>query len=79
MASNKTSNQTCENQDDNQWPRFLTVEAADQNVPLNLNAFVLQKAMDEMANAELDNVKPMKCQTYEIRQSVYWSTNKTAM
>ena len=60
MASNKTSNQTCENQDDNQWPRFLTVEAADQNVPLNLNAFVLQKAMDEMANAELDNVKPMK-------------------
>ena len=60
MASNKTSNQTCENQDDNQWPRFLIMEAADQKVPLNLNAFVLKKAIDGMANAELDNVKPMK-------------------
>ena len=60
MASNKTSNQTSENQDDNQWPRFLIMEAADQNVPLNLNAFVLKKAIDGMANAELDNVKPMK-------------------
>ena len=60
MASNKTSNQTSENQDDNQWPRFLIVIAADQNVPLNLNAFVLKKAIDGMANAELDNVKPMK-------------------
>ena len=27
---------------------------------LNLNAFVLKKAIDGMANAELDNVKPMK-------------------
>ena len=60
MASNKTSNQTCENQDDNQWPRFLIMEAADQNVPLNSNVFVLKKAIDGMANAELDNVKPMK-------------------
>ena len=60
MASNKTSNQTCENQDDNQWPRFLIMEAADQNVPLNLNAFVLKKAIDGMAKAELNNVKPMK-------------------
>ena len=60
MASNKTSNQTCENQDDNKWPRFLIMEAADQKVPLNLNAFVLKKAIDGMANAELDNVKPMK-------------------
>ena len=60
MASNKTSNQTCENQDDNQWPRFLIMEAADQNVPVNLNAFVLKKAIDGMANAELDNVKPIK-------------------
>ena len=60
MASNKTSNQTCENEDDNQWPRFLIMEAADQNVPLNLNAFVLKKAIDGLANAELDNVKPMK-------------------
>ena len=56
----QTSNQPCENQDDNQWPRFLILEAADQKVPLNLNAFVSKKAIDEMANAELDNVKPMK-------------------
>ena len=27
---------------------------------MNLNAFVLKKAIDGMANAELDNVKPMK-------------------
>ena len=60
MASNKTSNQTSENQNDNQWPRFLIMEAADEKVPLNLNAFVLKKAIDGMANAELDNVKPMK-------------------
>ena len=60
MASNTTSNQTSENQNDNQWPRFLTMEAADQNVPLDLNSFVLTKAIDGMANAELDNVKPMK-------------------
>ena len=60
MASNRTSNQTSENQDDNQWPRFLIMEAADQNVPLNLNAFVLKIAIDGMANAELYNVKPMK-------------------
>ena len=60
MASNKASNQTCENQDDNQWPRFLIMEAADKNVSLDLNVFVLKKAIDGMANAELDNVKPMK-------------------
>ena len=60
MASKNSSNQTSENQDDNQWPRFLIMEAADQNVPLNLKAFVLKKAIDGMANAELDNVKPMK-------------------
>ena len=60
MASNKTSNQTSENQDDNQWPRFLIMEAADKNIPLDLNAFVLKKAIDGMADAELDNVKPMK-------------------
>ena len=60
MASNNTSNQTCENQDDNQWPRFLIMEAADQKAPLNLNAFVLKKSIDGMANAKLDNVKPMK-------------------
>ena len=28
-------------QDDNQWPIFLIMEAADKNVPLDLNAFVL--------------------------------------
>ena len=60
MASKNTSNQTCENENDNQWPRFLIMEAADEKVPLNLNAFVLKKAIDRMANAELDNVKPMK-------------------
>ena len=60
MASNKTPNQTSENQDDNQWPRFLIMEAADQSVPLDLNAFVLKKAIDGMSYAELDHVKPMK-------------------
>ena len=60
MASKNTSNQTCENENDDQWPRFLIMEAADEKVPLNLNAFVLKKAIDGMANAELDNVKPMK-------------------
>ena len=60
MASKNTSNQTCENENDNQWPRFLIMETADEKVPLNLNAFVLKKAIDGMANAELDNVKPMK-------------------
>ena len=59
MASNKTSNQTSENQDDNKWPRFLIMEAADKNVPLDLNAFVLKKAIDGMVNAEIDNVKPI--------------------
>ena len=57
---NQSSNQTSENQDDNQWPRFLIMEAADKKIPLNLNAFVLKKAIDGMANADLDNVKPMK-------------------
>ena len=59
-TQNQYSNQTSENQDDNQWPRFLIMEAADKNIPLNLNAFVLKKAIDGMANADLDNVKPMK-------------------
>ena len=48
------------------------MEAADQNVPLNLNAFVLKKAIDGMANAEIDNVKPMKS------GSLYWNGSKTA-
>ena len=73
MASNKTSNQTSENQDDNQWPRFLIMEAADQNDPLDLNAFVLKKAIDGMANAELDNVISMKS------DSLYWNRDKTTM
>ena len=60
MASNKTPNQTSENQDDNQWPRFLIMEAADENVPLDLMHLFWKKAIDGMANAELDSVKPMK-------------------
>ena len=36
------------------------MEAADENIPLELNAFVLKKAIDGMATADLDNVKPMK-------------------
>ena len=36
------------------------MEAADKNIPLNLNAFVLKKAIDAIANADLDNVKPMQ-------------------
>ena len=60
MASNKNSNQTCESQNDNKWSRFIIMEAANQNVPLSLNAFVLKKAIDGMANAKLDNAKAMK-------------------
>ena len=57
----KSSNQTSENQDDDdQWPSFLIMEAADKNIPLDLNAFVLIKAIDGMANADLDNITPMK-------------------
>ena len=40
--------------------KILIMEHADKNIPLDLNAFVLRKAIDGMANAELDNVKPMK-------------------
>ena len=36
------------------------MEAANKNIPLNLNALMLKKAIDGMANADLDNVKPMK-------------------
>ena len=36
------------------------MEVADKNVPLDWNAFVLKKAIDGKANAELDNVKSMK-------------------
>ena len=32
------------------WPRFLIVEAADENIPLDMNEFVLKKAIDGMAN-----------------------------
>ena len=59
-TQNQSSNQTSEIQDDDKWPRFLIMEAADKNIPFDLNAFVLKKAIDGMANAELDNVKPMK-------------------
>ena len=43
------------NQNDNQWPRFLIMEAADKNIPLDLNVFTLKKAVDGMANANLRN------------------------
>ena len=59
-TQNQSSNQTSEIQDDDKWSRFLIMEAADKDIPLDLNAFVLKKAIDGMANAELDNVKPMK-------------------
>ena len=36
------------------------MEAADKNIPLDINAFVLKEAIDGIANADLDNVKPMK-------------------
>ena len=50
------------------------MEAADKNIPLDLNAFVLKKkAIDGMANAELHNAKPMKS------GSLYWSRGKTTM
>ena len=83
MASKNTSNQTCENENDNQWPRFLIMEAADEKVPLNLNAFVLKKAIDGMANAELDNVKPMKSGSSSIgrvfRSLVRWKWKMAAL
>ena len=49
------------------------MEAADQSVPLDLNAFVLKKAIDGMANAELDSVKPIKS------GSLYCSRDRTTM
>ena len=48
------------NQNDNQWPPFLIMEAADQNMPLNLNMFTLKKAVDGMANGPPVKCKPMK-------------------
>ena len=38
------------NQTDNQWPRFLIMEATDKNITLNLNVFTLRKAVDGMVN-----------------------------
>ena len=52
------SSQTNEN--DNQWPRFLIMKAADKNIPLNLNVFTLRKAVDGMANGRPKQCKPMK-------------------
>ena len=48
------------NQSDNQWPRFLIMEATDKNIPLNLNVFTLRKAVDGMANGRPKQCKPMK-------------------
>ena len=48
------------NENDNQWPRFLIMEATDKNIPLNLNVFTLKKAVDGMANGRPKQCKPMK-------------------
>ena len=32
------------------WPRFLIMEAAYENITLDMNEFVLKKAIDGMAN-----------------------------
>ena len=48
------------NQNDNQWPRFLIMEAADKNIPLDLNVFTLKKAVDGMANGPPVKCKPTK-------------------
>ena len=32
------------------WQRFLIMEAADENIPLDMDEFVLKKAIDGMAN-----------------------------
>ena len=46
------------NENDNQWPRFLIMEATDKNIPLNLNVFTLKKAVDGMANG-----RPKQCKS----------------
>ena len=48
------------NQNDNQWLRFLIMEAADKNIPLDLNVFTLKKAVDGMANGPPVKCKPTK-------------------
>ena len=55
---NRSWSQT--NQNDNQWPRFLIMEAADKNIPMNLNVFTLKKAVDGMANEPPVKCKPTK-------------------
>ena len=42
------------------WPRFLIMEAADENIPLDMDEFVLKKAIDGMANGVPKKVKRLK-------------------
>ena len=42
------------------WPGFLIMEAADENIPLDMNEFVLKKAIDGMANGVPEKVKRLK-------------------
>ena len=42
------------------WPIFLIMEAADENIPLDMNEFVLKKAIDDMANGVPEKVKCLK-------------------
>ena len=73
-TQNQSSNQTSENQDDNQWPRFLIMEAADKK-----NTTQLKCIRAEKSNRWNGKCWPWQWQTHEIRQRLYWSRNKTAM
>ena len=53
------------------------MEAAGRNVPLDLNAFVLKRAIDGIANAELDNDKPMKSGRVFIEVETIQQCNKS--
>ena len=71
------------NQNDNQWPRFLIMEAADKKIPLNLNVFTLKKAVDGMANGVTSHMvnnstqKYVKCKPTKSRQHLNRSREKT--
>ena len=47
-------------ENDNQWPRFLIMEATAKNIPLNLIVLTLKTAVDGMANGRPKQCKPMK-------------------
>ena len=42
------------------WPRFLIMEAAEEKIPLDMDEFVLKKAIDGMANGVPKKVKRLK-------------------